>query len=344
MNTQWKTKLILLTAMCGLLACNKVNFSQLPEETQQAAALPPIVQDTNPIVAPVVVTPPVVIPPVVVVEPPPVVTPPVAKLSSGDCADNSGTQLLSCLKCEAPPVPVVRQFSEKGLALIDGLALGCSVRNGSDPIGYVPPTREQLVARLNRASPTLYPDSTMSTIQNSVISGLVSATDDTMRKRIFGGLFYRPPYSDAFETYFGLSVAEARYAFCYDNPSSNFTMSNSTSLVSKAYMDCTFGAGNCKESPEYVLANVFRNQLRNTMKQSISSPYVAPAPTPAKKCKWEKYEGDYDSIAQNKIRQWLSNNYSVGMTIDTLAGRCESVTGVDSTLRGQVVISGYICQ
>ena len=38
---------------------------------------------------------------------------------------------------------------------------------------------------------------------------------EILRQRMFSRFWYTPPYSDAFETWFGLEVSEARQLFCY---------------------------------------------------------------------------------------------------------------------------------
>jgi len=316
--------------VCGLFACNNVRFTELPAEVRDTLVVPP---------TPTPVDPPVPVDPLPV-------DPPVAKQTAGDCAADSSTQLLSCLSCEIPMnPPTPPQLSYKGSALLEGMTMACQIPNGSDPSGYVPPTREQLLARLNRASPTLYPDTSMTSQQVSVITGLINTTDSSMRNRLFGGLWYRPPYSDAFETYFGISTQEARYQFCYGS-SNTFTMTNSIPLQSKAFMDCQFSdnAFSCRETPAYVAANGYRNQLRNAMRESINNPYVPPAPTPSKTCRWEKYEGEYDVIAQAKVAEWLGKGFKVAMTVNNLGGRCEAVSGIDSTLRGAVTMAAYVCK
>jgi hypothetical protein len=302
---------------------------------------PPVVTPPPPVVVP----PPVVIPPPPPVVPPPVVIPPPVQ-KAGACANDSSTQLLSCLKCEVPMnPPVPAQFSEKGQSLIDVMSIGCSIPNKSAPKNYVPPTKEQLIARLSRLSPTFYPDSPMSPEQKSVIEGLKN--DPVLQKKMFGGLWYQPPYSDHYETYFGVSVAEMVYQVCYQSPASNFTPYEGSEIHSKAYMDCMNSSFSCKEKPEYVKANAYRKQLRQGMRESISNPYVAPPPTPAKKCKWESFEGNYEQGAEEVLARWLVSGYKVGIETATLAGKCEMLTSLPTGAnkpRGEVKMSGYVCQ
>lgn len=382
MKKQSKPK-VLIVLICALIfsACERTQFRQVAEATapiEEPLKLPdptPVIEPEPlpPIDPPVVVepppppppaveppppTPPPVIaepppPPPVVVEPPPpppppviVEPPPVQK--SGVCANDSSTQLLSCMKCVVPMnPPVPPQFSEKGQSFIDVMAIGCSVPNKSAPKNYVPPTKEQLIARLSRLSPTFYPDSQMSTQQKNVINGLKN--DPALQKKMFGGLWYQPPYSDAFETYFGASVSELVYQICYQSPESNFTPNENSPLQSKEYWDCLHSDNSfhCKEKPDYVKANVYRTQLRQAMNESINNPYVAPPLTPAKKCNWESFEGNYEQGADAVLAKWLVSGYKIGIEIGSLAGKCEFVNSLptgSATPRGPVKMSAFICK
>lgn len=321
--------------MLLLTACDRTHFKQLNQSSQAVQVEPDYPIDP--------VLPPPTPPPVV--DPPPVVVPqPVQK--AGTCADDSSTTLLSCLKCEVPMnPPAPPQFSEKGKSLIDIMAIGCAVPFKNAPKGYVPPTKDELIYRLSRLSPTLYPDSQMTDMQKYVVTGLKN--DFVFQQKIFAGLWHHPPYTDAFETYFGVSIAEAIYQFCYQSPEANFTPNDSTPLQSKEYLDCTIEANfNCKEKPEYITGNIYRNQLRNAMKQSIHNPFIPPTPTPSKKCTWESFDGDYDLGGESVLTKWLTSGYKIGIEINSLIGRCDIITAlpIGSTKpRGIVKMSGYNC-
>lgn len=307
-------------------SCQKTQFS--PTETQQQSSLA------------------IPLDPVIVDPPPPVIKPnPI--LSSGACNPDSSTTLTSCQKCNVPLTPPPEpQFSQKGAAFLNIMEIGCSIPNGSAPAGYVPPTRAELIQRLNRLSPTLYPDSTMTAQQIDVISRLQG--DAKLQKKMFGGLWYQPPYSDHYETYFGVSVAEAVYQICYKNPSSIFTPYNSTPLVSKQYLDCLYsGSSLCTESPAYVAANTYRNQLRNGMRESLTNPYVGSAPTPAKTCNWEKFEGLYEMGGAEQLGKWLVTSQKVSLEVKGAGARCSVITQVpqgSDVPTGEVVMGAYICK
>ena len=365
------TKLFVLAI--ALTSCNeRTQFRDLGESQKSLSTVPVIPLDpvdppvvvtpkpptppTPPVVVtppsppptpPVVVTPPA--PPVVVVPPPvvpPVVVIPKPVQSSGVCKSDSSTQLLSCMKCVIPAnPPVVPQLSEKGNSLLTILTAGCSVSNKSAPKNYVPPTRDELLARMNRLSPTLYPDTVMSADQKKAISDLKS--DPKMQQKLFGGLWYHPPYSDSFETYFGVSIGEVVTNICY-NPK-GITPDHRQPLQSAGYVNCQYSSDpfNCHEQPDYVKANVYRDQLHNGMIESINNPYVAPAPIATKKCAWESFAGDYEQGGEETIARWLVSNYKVGIEISNLGGKCEAVTSLPSGSnkpRGPVKISGYVCK
>ncbi|MBC7465291.1 MAG: hypothetical protein H7256_04810 [Bdellovibrio sp.] len=227
------------------------------------------------------------------------------------------------------------------------MSIGCSINNKSQPKGYVPPTREELYARFNRLSPVFYPDSVMSAGQKSTINGLL--TDPNLQKKVFGGLWYQPPYSDYFETYFGASIGEVANFVCYKNSNSTFNLNSYTQLQSKKYLDClsSDNSFNCQETSDYITANKYREQLRVGMVESVYRPYVPPTPTPSKKCGWESFEGDYDLGGEKTLSNWLKSGYNIGTEIGSLADRCESVTSVPTGSmkpRGLVKMAGYICK
>ena len=225
------------------------------------------------------------------------------------------------------------------------MTIGCSVSNKSAPRGYVPPTRSELLARMNRLSPSLYPDSARSEMQKNLITGL--RTDPALQQRIFGGLWYHPPMTDTFETYFGVSIGEVATSICYN--SKGYTPSSGIPLQSSEFINCQINgdAFSCHEKPEYVKANIYRDQLLHGMKESISHPYVSPPQAPAKTCRWESFDGDYDLGGEALVARWLVSNFTVGIEIGNLGGKCEYLTALPSGAskpRGIVKMSGYVCK
>jgi hypothetical protein len=345
MKTQ-SVKILLTFVGLGLsTGCTPVEFKQLASESIAASPSQP-----EPEI--VVVTPP----PVPTPAPTPVVVAPI--VSKGACAADSSTKLLSCMNCLVPVTPPAPpQFSKKGQALLDIMTAACQVTNKSDPAGYTPPPRAELLRRLNKLSPTLYPDSNMTAIQTSTINQLLSSP--AAMKDMWGGLWQSgvTPTTTAFETYFGLETIEARYALCYASPangtsegtSSSFNRYNSTPLHSKAWIDCQYNSDwyNCKENAEYQAANVFRNQLRNAMNESINSPYVAPNPTAGKVCEWEKFEGLNDSRAEAQITTWVAGGFTVGAEVTSSIpseNMCLQVKAPLSGITGKVSLAAYRCK
>lgn len=318
-------------ALTALFSCQRMQFSPVSENIQSSLAIP-----VDPIIP---VDPPVIIPPVVVPKPLPI-------LSNGACASDSSTILTSCQKCNVPlNPPAPPQFSQKGQSLVDIMSIACSIPNKSAPANYVAPTKAQLIARLNRLSPTFYPDSVMSALQISTIDGL--KTNPALQQKMFGGLWYQPPYSDAFETYFGLEVKEVVYQLCYQSPDSSFTPYNTTLLQSKAMIDCLVNGSSCQEGPAYIAGNVYRNQLRTAMKESINNPYIAPKPTPSKTCSWEKFDGLYELGGAEQIGKWLVTSQKISMEVKGAGGRCSllnSLPAGSDVPTGEVVLSAYICK
>jgi hypothetical protein len=343
-------KIIVLAATFLAVSCQRTQFAEVPSESQSSLSVVPDipVDPTEPIVEPV---PEPVIEPTPPVDPPPppvTVVKPLPSYTNGPCAPDSSTDLTSCQKCIVPQNPVVSQFSSKGKSLIDIMAIGCSVPNKSAPAGYVPPTKAQLIERLNQLTPEIYPDSPMSALQIATIEGL--KIDSNLQKKMFGKLWYQPPYSDAFETYFGIEVGEAVYQLCYRSPESVFTPYNKTPLVSKKMMDCMYGnnPSNCKESSDYIDGNVYRNQLRYGMIQSLTNPYNGSNPTsPAKQCAWEKFEGLYELGGAEQIGKWLVSGQKISMEVKGIGGKCASVSSIPTGSdipEGEVILAAYVCK
>lgn len=332
-NLIYSTFAITLSVVIALFtfSCQKLNFSAIDQNSKLDVTIP----DDNDVLP----TPPVDLPSQVLPQP---------VLSKGLCNQDSSTSLTSCQKCDVPlNPPPPPQFSQKGQSLIDIMSIACSVPNKSAPKNYIAPTREQLVSRLNRLSPTLYPDTQMSQIQLSVVQGLKQ--DSNLQKKMFGGLWYQPPYSDAFETYFGLEVGEAVTQLCYNSVDSKFNPYNATPLVSKQYIDCQYQADpfSCKESSLYIQANTYRSQLRQAMIASIQNPYVALKPTPSKTCAWEKFEGLYSLGGAEQLGLWLISQDKVSLEIKGDGGRCAVISKIPAGSEiptGLVTMSAYVCK
>ncbi len=349
MKTQIVRTGLTLAGLQLVLACSPVEFRQIASEsiTRSVTPQPDLVITPEPQPSP---------PPILPVPVPP--APPAPVVTKGACADDSSTRLLSCMNCLVPlPPPLPPQFSKKGQALLDIMTASCQVKNKSDPTGYVPPSRAELLGRLNRLSPSLYPDTPMTALQISTVDSLL--TNPKAVKDMFGGIFYSgvTPQTVAFETYFGIETIEARYTFCYasaangtaEGISSTFNRFNSTPLHSKAWIDCQYGSdpSNCRENAAYQAGNVYRNQLRTSMNESINRPYIAPKPIPIAKCDWEKFEGLYDERADRQIQVWLASGYKIGgeVTASTPAqNMCAEIKAPVAGVTGKISMAAYRCQ
>lgn len=336
MKTRVINSVLLMAFVLVSTACNPVGFNEMKAVNPPSArSVDPIVPDVDPVLPPVVNGP---------------------LLTKGNCAADSSTRLLSCMNCLVPPAPLAPpQFSKKGEAFFEIMVAACQVRNGSDPAGYVPPTRAELMSRLNRLSPTFYPDSPMTPMQVATVDSL--RTDPAALKKYFGGIFYSGVNEPtiAFETYFGLETREARYSFCYAHEGDTtvgefglmFTRTNSTPMMSKAYMDCSYRDGSaCRELPAYINANIYRNQLRNAMTESILRPYVPVAPGAQQTCQWEKFEGLLGESANAQVKSWLANGFTIGGEIASRRMCVQIKAPIDEliSLDSQVTLAAYRCK
>lgn len=263
--------------------------------------------------------------------------PDVYKKTNGDCAPDSSTQLLSCLKCNVPSVPAQEpQLSQKGQYLLDIMTLSCQVPNGSDPKNYKAPTRAQLLSLLNRCSPSLYKDTVASSSQQSVIDQLLSPTGE-LRKKMFGGLWYKPPYSDRFETFFGLEVSEVRAMLCYDQGIVRGT------LYDIGYYE-NFSS-NYHMPPEYVKGNLIRDDLKNCAALSLSDPWKPTAQDKPKKCRYETITGVPGVPISDQIHLWLGNKWTIGAE-DVQNGLCVSIKSMEdlNAISGMMTAVAYVCE
>ncbi|MBC7466758.1 MAG: hypothetical protein H7256_12265 [Bdellovibrio sp.] len=326
-------------AITMLAACNKTDFSSVAAQAPTSLAVP---VDPVPVPPPVVVIPPVVTLPVV--PPAPTYS---SKLTNGLCQSDSSTQVLSCLKCDVPQVVGKPQLGAKAQALHDIMVLACSVSNKSDANNFRP-TEAMILNKLNRASEENYPDSKRTANMALTIAGLTNPNDDSLRQKVFGGLWYKPPYSTAFETYFGMTTQEAKSTFCYDGDKMNGVVTGVSGLYSKEFMDCQYTDQwyNCKETPAYIAAYGYRARLEKSLKLGVTNPYSKPVPDPQKVCSWEKFEGDDMTAALKQLKTWVTAGRKVSMNVVNSAGvgscglanEAALVTGVT------VQMATYVCK
>lgn len=279
------------------------------------------------------------------------------RITSGNCT--AGTPLLTCMQCPSPVKQETEpQLSGKGGALLNIMTRACEVTNASDPENYRSPTRAELLRRMNRLSPVLYPDTEMTGDQRSTIVSLVSSNEAV--QKMFSGIFYSgvTRATTGFETYFGLSTIEARYTLCYakdgdgtvDRFGLTFTRANSTPMASKAYLDCYYreSSQQCHETEEYVAANVYRTQLRRGMTESMVNPFVSAQTASAQTCEWEKFDGKMDDAASARVNAWLASGFTVGLDIPS-RGMCVQIKGPLANVAGiafdaPITLAAYRCR
>lgn len=267
------------------------------------------------------------------------------KLSNGECNTDSSTQLLACSKCNVPQIQLQPQLSEKAQSLLDVMLLACGVPNKSD-LTDVRPTRDMILNKLNQASELNYPESFRSNDTEVLLHGLTNANDGSLRKKMFGGLWYQPPYSNTFEQYFGLTVNEAKSTFCWYGDKMDGAISNKTGLFSKEWLDCQYSSNpfGCVEKPGYVAAKVYRSQLEKSLQLGLTNPYLAPIPDLQKKCFWDKFEGDDLVAAKALLKKWKAEGRKVSMQLKKNGiGQCGEALDATITEGSTVEMATYKC-
>lgn len=277
------SSLVLLSGL--LISCtNKVNFSQKQNSALTAPTPPPVIPIENP------------------TEPPP---PGSLIEKSGTCPVGTPLSVLSCLNCESEadtPAPSI--LSRKAQELWDIMTVSCSIHNASDPRGYKAPSREDLLKRLVRCSPSLYPDTQFVNSQQLTIQALLS--HPTAQKSAFSSLYYNWASTD-FETYFGLDIGEARYTFCRGQRAIN-----SGGVYPKEYYDAWYNDRPYELPSYWKKAQVIRQNLRHCMSESLRDPNVDQPPgTPGKTCSFETAEGEMGAQIVNKANGWIQQKKSV---------------------------------
>ncbi|MBC7371348.1 MAG: hypothetical protein H7326_07280 [Bdellovibrionaceae bacterium] len=210
---------------------------------------PPVVAPT-PIPTPVVVAPtPVATPTPVVVVPPPVATPPPVVV----------------VPTPVPTPPPVVEKDECKLAGVSAKAcylhkimfLGCPLRD-QHPQNYVPPTAARIVSSMDQCTEATYPTTVQTAAMSTVIQALINPNDDSFRKYIFTGLYYKPPYTEEFAKYFGIELYNAIYTFCdrYGVPPGVDSIQYNRSALDKA---------------EWVQANKYAGQINSCVTASFET-------------------------------------------------------------------------
>lgn len=313
------TSSLILTVGCS----NKVNFAGTDASEGFASIEVPNTVTEPP---PVTTTPPPEMPLPVV---------PQLELKAGTCP-LQGEQILSCLNCRstaATPAPPI--LSRKAQELLTIMTAACSIRNASDPAGYVTPTREQLLHRLIQCSPTAYPDTAFVNTQELTIRELT--TNPVAQNAAFSGLYYTIISPD-FESYFGLEVSEARYSFCRGEPAIR-----SGGIYPIEYYNALYSDQSYTLPPVWVAAQRIREDLRNCMARSLSNPNVNQPPAiPGSTCNYESAEGMMGAEIIALAQQWIRQNRRVYYEGFNSCGEMEFPESL-SDQRGPIKIASQVC-
>jgi ArsR family metal-binding transcriptional regulator len=265
------------------------------------------------------------------------------KYTYGECT-TTGVDVLSCLNCKVKTESFEPDLSEKAKQLMMIMNSACKIKNKSDPQGKPVADSAAIFKYLSQANQTRYPDSLTSASQANLLKEL-SNEKSSMYKKLFGGLWYQPPYSDDFETYFGIATQEAKSLFCFQTEPSSFGLISYLPLQSKAYIDCLYGSSSfsCNEIPSYVEANKIRGQLQKAINYSLKNPFETGQPTPTNRCFWEKVEGEYNQEMEDIIVSWVNKGYKMAIYFDDVNPRCEQFKQLTSDLKGKLSAAAYIC-
>lgn len=281
------------------------------------------------------------------------VTPPVVELpvfKAGECVNQES--VAACLKCDnpppPPPPPPEEPVSTKAQKLAKIMAMACQISNKSYPASYKAPSEAEVQAHLLACSPELYPETAMSSAQSATIDRLLDETDPSLRLKMFKGLWFQPPYTEHFETYFGLDGAEAAYVICMDTG----TLSQELYTTERGEADQKEGGyqewlQDPAAQARWQAAQKIRGQLLSCFNKP-GSPWTTPVPptlppVAEKKCDYKSFEGNFDQGGLAQIEQLLSQGYKVAVEGNEMCSQISEVPGPES-FTGAVKIVGYRCQ
>jgi hypothetical protein len=123
-------------------------------------------------------------------------------------------------------------------------------------------------ARIVRCTNEAYPETPLTPQAQGTISSLLSS-DASLREHIYNFLWYRLPYTDHFELYFGLTNLEARQIFCHGRPASAVLASPLFTTEQARAMSSEHGLYYWENDPaaqrRYNLVQSYREQLRRCL-------------------------------------------------------------------------------
>lgn len=263
----------------------------------------------------------------------------------GECTKDP-IEVVPCLSCQITQRPLAMPLSKKATQLLKIMELGCAIANKSDPKNYRAPTGADILKYLNQANKNMYPDSTMTTRQEQNVTKWTDG-DKKHLEHLFGGLWYNPPYSDDFETYFGLEPREARYLFCYGQPEVTFKPDAFTPLYSVEYYNCIHENGflsQCRERANYMQANIYRKQLAASIERSLADPINDQELVPINKCHWKSMSGYYNLEMETKLIVWKNAGYEMAVYFESGQPRCESANSASIPLGTKVTVGAKHCE
>lgn len=344
------SKYIFALSLLSLAACSPdVRFAEGPLNEKVSVDLPSeeipdypdVIPTPTPVPTPVPTPEPTPVPtPEPTPTPPPPVPEPVYSKASGPCAADSSTSVTSGMKCLVPVIPPEQPpMSQKAKNLMAAMTNACKVNNASYGANYKAPSAESHLAKLNRCSATLYKDTGMTSAQSSTISKL-AAGDTALVNKMFSGLWYNAPYSDHFETYFGIMVHDVVKVFCQNNVAAFPTI-----VYPLGYFEGITNSPNYQMPVDYVLANQYRVSLQSCMNESLNNPWK-PGPVPAgKTCDYETLSGEAGSVIKDQVAQWLAKGQMVGADVKNV-GHAVNITHVDQLngYTGEIKVGTYVCK
>ncbi len=263
---------------------------------------------------------------------------------TGVCSTDQ--KISSCLQCPGlsiptpPPPPLT-----KAAKLADIISRGCLIPNSSDPINKIIPSKQEILNRLQSCTSEIYPETSLTTSEKQTIEDLLDPANVSFQNKIFKGLYYQPPFTDHFETYFGIETQAARQLLCFN------TGSIAGDLITSEYAsECLYSDDNCAafksdkvKYSRWLAANQIRKELQSCLDKPYNSPVAQPAPPPAKQCQIESFEGHISQGGVELLYHLVQNGYTISVETDD---QCQVVNNVtDNFLENlsRVRITGYKC-
>lgn len=316
-----------------LSGCNKVQFEPgTPEAIDSFANLP---QTSTPDSSSPVSSTPLIpeMPSSSMPEPIPTpVLPP--QLKTGTCMNQDS--LTSCLKCELNiQQPLISSKAQK-LARI--MSMACPIYNKSYPSDYVSPSTDQIWQHVLACNSQVYPETNISGAQLTAIDELLNIENDSLRQKLFKGLWYQRPYSDHFELYFGLENKEAALVFCLNQSISGPLITSEYAAVMSSEQFWNWQNDPAAQA-RWNAAQVQRQQLLSCLNKPTSNP-INKQPV----CDYKSFQGDFQQNGQEFISSMLLAGYKVAVETKNSCVEINSVPAKnDPQFLGIVKIAGYRC-